>query len=120
MEDYMLTEVKAGGKYTSSPSATPPTCRVISTALLIRVDTEYRKTRTTRLFSVPIRPFITEGFDNDELQNIRSGEKKYRIMAFAELKKFTVSVGGDSYDAAHRHDTRASHSRTYRQIQHPN
>ena len=66
-------------------------------ALLIRVDTETEDKDDEIIFS-PDPALLTEGFDNDELQKYTSGEKKYRIMAFAELKKFTVSVGDDSYD----------------------
>lgn len=66
-------------------------------ALLIRVDTETEDKDDKIIFS-PDPALLTEGFDNDEVQKYTSGEKKYRIMAFAELKKFTVSVGDDSYD----------------------
>lgn len=42
---------------------------------------------------------ISEGFDIAEIQKYVSGEKKYRILAFSELTRFTVSVGDKSYDA---------------------
>lgn len=37
--------------------------------------------------------------DIAEIQKYVSGEKKYRILAFSELTRFTVSVGDKSYDA---------------------
>lgn len=87
-----LTEVKAGGKYVFTFRYSP-----YIDALLIRVDTETEDKDDKIIFS-PDPALLTEGFDNDEVQKYTSGEKKYRIMAFAELKKFTVSVGDDSYD----------------------
>lgn len=94
--ENMLTEVKAGGKYVFTFRYSPDLPGYID-ALLIRVDTETEDKDDEIIFS-PDPALLTEGFDNDELQKYTSGEKKYRIMAFAELKKFTVSVGGDSYD----------------------
>ena len=91
-----LTEVKAGGKYVFTFRYSPDLPDYID-ALLIRVDTETEDKDDEIIFS-PDPALLTEGFDNDELQKYTSGEKKYRIMAFAELKKFTVSVGDDSYD----------------------
>ena len=91
-----LTEVKAGGKYVFTFRYSPDLPGYID-ALLIRVDTETEDKDDKIIFS-PDPALLTEGFDNDELQKYTSGEKKYRIMAFAELKKFTVSVGDDSYD----------------------
>lgn len=91
-----LTEVKAGGKYVFTFRYSPDLPGYID-ALLIRVDTETEDKDDEIIFS-PDPALLTEGFDNDELQKYTSGEKKYRIMAFAELKKFTVSVGDDSYD----------------------
>lgn len=94
--ENMLTEVKAGGKYVFTFRYSPDLPGYID-ALLIRVDTETEDKDDEIIFS-PDPALLTEGFDNDELQKYTSGEKKYRIMAFAELKKFTVSVGDDSYD----------------------
>lgn len=91
-----LTEVKAGGKYVFTFRYSPDLPGYID-ALLIRVDTETEDKDDKIIFS-PDPALLTEGFDNDEVQKYTSGEKKYRIMAFAELKKFTVSVGDDSYD----------------------
>ena len=91
-----LTEVKAGGKYVFTFRYSPDLPGYID-ALLIRVDTETEDKDDKIIFS-PDPALLTEGFDNDEVQKYTSGEKKYRIMAFAELKKFTVSVGNDSYD----------------------
>lgn len=91
-----LTEVKAGGKYVFTFRYSPDLPGYID-ALLIRVDTETEDKDDEIIFS-PDPALLTEGFDNDEVQKYTSGEKKYRIMAFAELKKFTVSVGDDSYD----------------------
>ena len=91
-----LTEVKAGGKYVFTFRYSPDLPDYID-ALLIRVDTETEDKDDEIIFS-PDPALLTEGFDNDEVQKYTSGEKKYRIMAFAELKKFTVSVGDDSYD----------------------
>lgn len=91
-----LTEVKAGGKYVFTFRYSPDLPSYID-ALLIRVDTETEDKDDEIIFS-PDPALLTEGFDNDEVQKYTSGEKKYRIMAFAELKKFTVSVGDDSYD----------------------
>lgn len=91
-----LTEVKAGGKYVFTFRYSPDLPCYID-ALLIRVDTETEDKDDKIIFS-PDPALLTEGFDNDEVQKYTSGEKKYRIMAFAELKKFTVSVGDDSYD----------------------
>lgn len=91
-----LTEVKAGGKYVFTFRYSPDLPDYID-ALLIRVDTETEDKDDKIIFS-PDPALLTEGFDNDEVQKYTSGEKKYRIMAFAELKKFTVSVGDDSYD----------------------
>ena len=45
------------------------------------------------------KSFNSEGFDIAEIQKYVSGEKKYRILAFSELTRFTVSVGDKSYDA---------------------
>lgn len=91
-----LTEVKAGGKYVFTFRYSPDLPGYID-ALLIRVDTETEDKDDEIIFS-PDPALLTEGFDNDEVQKYTSGEKKYRIMAFAELRKFTVSVGDDSYD----------------------
>lgn len=94
--ENMLTEVKAGGKYVFTFRYSPDLPGYID-ALLIRVDTETEDKDDEIIFS-PDPALLTEGFDNDEVQKYTSGEKKYRIMAFAELKKFTVSIDDDSYD----------------------
>lgn len=94
--ENVLTEVKAGSKYVFTFKYSPDLPGYID-ALLIRVDTETEDKDDEIIFS-PDPALLTEGFDNDEVQKYTSGEKKYRIMAFAELKKFTVSVGDDSYD----------------------
>ena len=99
-----LTEVKAGGKYVFTFRYSPDLPGYID-ALLIRVDTETEDKDDEIIFS-PDPALLTEGFDNDELQKYTSGEKKYRIMAFAELKKFTVSVGDEQLRPAHRHARR--------------
>lgn len=79
-----LTEVKAGGKYVFTFRYSPDLPGYID-ALLIRVDTETEDKDDKIIFS-PDPALLTEGFDNDEVQKYTSGEKKYRIMAFAELK----------------------------------
>lgn len=56
-----------------------------------------RQGRRNRLQPDPA--VISEGFDIAEIQKYVSGEKKYRILAFSELTRFTVSVGDKSYDA---------------------
>lgn len=55
--------------------------------------------RDDEIIFSPDPAVISEGFDITEIQKYRSGEKKYRIMAFSELTRFTVSVGDKSYDA---------------------
>lgn len=94
--ENVLTEVKAGSKYVFTFKYSPDLPGYID-ALLIRVDLTTDDKDDEIIFS-PDPTLLTEGFNNDEVQKYTSGEKKYRIMAFAELKKFTVSIGGDSYD----------------------
>lgn len=66
--------------------------------VLISVDPGTDDKDDEIIFS-PDPAVISEGFDITEIQKYRSGEKKYRIMAFSELTRFTVSVGDKSYDA---------------------
>lgn len=66
--------------------------------VLISVDPDTDDKDDEIIFS-PDPAVISEGFDITEIQKYRSGEKKYRIMAFSELTRFTVSVGDKSYDA---------------------
>lgn len=66
--------------------------------VLISVDPGTDDKDDEIIFS-PDPAVISEGFDIAEIQKYRSGEKKYRIMAFSELTRFTVSVGDESYDA---------------------
>lgn len=94
--ENVLTEVKAGSKYVFTFKYSPDLPGYID-ALLIRVDLTTDDKDDEIIFS-PDPTLLTEGFNNDEVQKYTSGEKKYRIMAFAELKKFTVSIGSDSYD----------------------
>lgn len=95
MED-VLADVKAGGKYVLTFKYSPDLPGYIE-VLLIRVDPTTDDKDDEIIFS-PDPTLLSEGFNNDELQKYVSGEKKYRIMAFAELKKFTVSIGDDSFD----------------------
>lgn len=92
-----LTEVKAGGKYVFTFRYSP------DLPGLYRRPADPRRYRDGRqgrrdYFQSRSGPSHRGILDNDEVQKYTSGEKKYRIMAFAELKKFTVSVGDDSYD----------------------
>ena len=96
MEDY-ITNVKAGGKYTLTFKYSPDLPGYID-CVLISVDPGTDDKDDEIIFS-PDPAVISEGFDIAEIQKYRSGEKKYRIMAFSELTRFTVSVGDESYDA---------------------
>lgn len=81
-------------------ATTPRTCHIItydaknagSATLTITLGEDYTDTRT-------LDCEVSEGFDIAEIQKYVSGEKKYRILAFSELTRFTVSVGDKSYDA---------------------
>ena len=66
--------------------------------VLISVDPDTDDKDDEIIFS-PDPAVISEGFDIAEIQKYVSGEKKYRILAFSELTRFTVSVGDKSYDA---------------------
>lgn len=66
--------------------------------VLISVDPGTDDKDDEIIFS-PDPAVISEGFDIAEIQKYVSGEKKYRILAFSELTRFTVSVGDKSYDA---------------------
>ncbi len=96
MEDY-IPNVKAGGKYTLTFKYSPDLPGYID-CVLISVDPDTDDKDDEIIFS-PDPAVISEGFDITEIQKYRSGEKKYRIMAFSELTRFTVSVGDKSYDA---------------------
>lgn len=96
MEDY-IPNVKAGGKYTLTFKYSPDLPGYID-CVLISVDPGTDDKDDEIIFS-PDPAVISEGFDITEIQKYRSGEKKYRIMAFSELTRFTVSVGDKSYDA---------------------
>lgn len=96
MEDY-IPNVKAGGKYTLTFKYSPDLPGFID-CVLISVDPDTDDKDDEIIFS-PDPAVISEGFDITEIQKYRSGEKKYRIMAFSELTRFTVSVGDKSYDA---------------------
>lgn len=96
MEDY-IPNVKAGGKYTLTFKYSPDLLGYID-CVLISVDPGTDDKDDEIIFS-PDPAVISEGFDITEIQKYRSGEKKYRIMAFSELTRFTVSVGDKSYDA---------------------
>ena len=92
-----ITGVKAGGKYTLTFKYSPDLPGYID-CVLISVDPDTDDKDDEIIFS-PDPAVISEGFDITEIQKYRSGEKKYRIMAFSELTRFTVSVGDKSYDA---------------------
>ena len=96
MEDY-IPNVKVGGKYTLTFKYSPDLPDFID-CVLISVDPDTDDKDDEIIFS-PDPAVISEGFDITEIQKYRSGEKKYRIMAFSELTRFTVSVGDKSYDA---------------------
>lgn len=96
MEDY-ITDVKAGGKYTLTFKYSPDLPGFID-CVLISVDPDTDDRDDEIVFS-PDPAVISEGFDITEIQKYRSGEKKYRIMTFSDLTRFTVSVGDKSYDA---------------------
>lgn len=75
-----------------------------ATISLGQTSQEFLKTETRAAYfkSLDIENTLDFNFDgvfaDTDIPAQFSGEKKYRIMAFAELKKFTVSVGDDSYD----------------------
>lgn len=96
MEDY-IPNVKAGGKYTLTFKYSPDLPGYID-CVLISVDPGTDDKDDEIIFS-PDPAVISEGFDIAEIQKYVSGEKKYRILAFSELTRFTVSVGDKSYDA---------------------
>lgn len=96
MEDY-IPNVKAGGKYTLTFKYSPDLLGYID-CVLISVDPGTDDKDDEIIFS-PDPAVISEGFDIAEIQKYVSGEKKYRILAFSELTRFTVSVGDKSYDA---------------------
>lgn len=95
MEDY-IPNVKAGGKYTLTFKYSPDLPGYID-CVLISVDPGTDDKDDEIIFS-PDPAVISEGFDIAEIQKYVSGEKKYRILAFSELTRFTVSVGDKSYD----------------------
>lgn len=72
--------------------------------MLISVDPGTDDKDDEIIFS-PDPAVISEGFDIAEIQKYVSGEKKYRILAFSELTRFTVSVGDKSYDALNGTET---------------
>lgn len=92
-----ITGVKAGGKYTLTFKYSPDLPGYID-CVLISVDPGTDDKDDEIIFS-PDPAVISEGFDIAEIQKYVSGEKKYRILAFSELTRFTVSVGDKSYDA---------------------
>lgn len=94
--ENVLTGVKANSKYVFTFKYSPDLPGFID-CVLISVNTETDDKDDEIIFS-PDPGVLGDGFDIAEIQKYRSGEKKYRIMAFAELTKFTVSVGDDSYD----------------------
>lgn len=94
--ENVLTDVRANSKYVLTFKYSPDLPGFID-CLQIRVNTETDDKEDEIIFS-PDPGVLGDGFDIAEIQKYRSGEKKYRIMAFAELTKFTVSVGDDSYD----------------------
>lgn len=87
----------AGGKYTLTFKYSPDLPGYID-CVLISVDPGTDDKDDEIIFS-PDPAVISEGFDIAEIQKYVSGEKKYRILAFSELTRFTVSVGDKSYDA---------------------
>lgn len=92
----VLSDVKAGGKYIFTFKYSPDLPGYID-ALLVRVDPTTEDKDDEIIFS-PDPAVIGDGFDLSELQRYTSGEKKYRIRAFAELTKLTVKIGDDTYD----------------------
>lgn len=116
MEDY-IPNVKAGGKYTLTFKYSPDLPGYID-CVLISVDPGTDDKDDEIIFS-PDPAVISEGFDIAEIQKYVSGEKKYRILAFSELTRFTVSVGDKSYDALNGTTEGISLPRTGRQIQRP-
>lgn len=92
----VLSDVKAGGKYVFTFKYSPDLPGFID-ALLVRVDPTTENKDDEIIFS-PDPAVIGDGFDLSELQRYASGEKKYRIRAFAELTKLTVTIGDDTYD----------------------
>lgn len=89
--------VAGGGKYTLTFKYSPDLPGYID-CVLISVDPGTDDKDDEIIFS-PDPAVISEGFDIAEIQKYVSGEKKYRILAFSELTRFTVSVGDKSYDA---------------------
>lgn len=89
--------IKAGGKYVLTFKYSPDLPGFID-CLTISVNPDTDDKDDTIIFK-PEPTIEGDGFVIGEVQRYISGERSYRLMAFAALENVTVRIDGQSYDA---------------------